>query len=443
MFGHGAVQNYTTPARVKSLAWCLLPLVGCSVLVVSLFTPVFAQQFDRSGSDSSEWRAPEDKFATRHADPFSRHQGSSSNSDRGRFESGLVGGQSGASSKDFFEQGSAATVFSGRATLTAPPKVHILNAEVPELEEDLEIDPPHHASEQAQQVAAVPLEERLKQKYGDPNEDAPVLAKEDAPAPMKAMMEAFEANDEKLAYRYARQYVKFRRESMERAAKIVQLSNYAEAEQGYRAPVADGEEPDYEGLRYAASQDEGEPGGVEPGHESLSIDLDPRLQDFIRQAEAEEDSNVAATRMNGKAPAPQLDERTERIKIRQRYGSKMPRVGDGPLLVYLFIRPSATAVTLKMLSAVDKVAAKYRGQAKIQFVALTVDQATGSLLDHLRKKSKVTIPVRSGSGFAEKVNVRQAPALLFVPSGKGRALLEVGDREWFHIDELILISLGR
>jgi hypothetical protein len=334
-------------------------------------------------------------------------------------------------------------VFSGKATLTAPPKVHILNAAVPELEEDPEMEDPSQAADPAQQTASLPLEERLKQKYGDPNEDAPVLAKEDAPAPMKAMMEAFEANDEKLAYQYARQYVKFRRESMDRAAKIVQLSNYAEAEQGYRPPVADGEEPDYEGLRYAASQNEGEQNNFSNSQESLTIDLDPRLQDFIRQAEAEEDSNVAASRMNGSAPASQLNEQTERMKIRQRYGSKMPRLGTGSLLVYLFIRPSATAESIKMLGALDKVAARYRGQNNVQFIALTVDHSTKALLGHLRTKAKVTIPIRSGSGFAEKVNVRQTPALLFVPSGKAKALLEVGNREWFHIDELILMSLGR
>jgi hypothetical protein len=384
----------------------------------------------------SKWRAPTDRFSQNTTNSLESTRYEEEKQDKGRFESDLIGGRSEGDSRDFFVQGSARSVFFGRASLTTPPKVHILNSSIPRFEEDVEEEAlsTDDKNQKEEDLSKLPLRERLMKKYGDPEKDVPVLAKDDAPTPMKAMMEAFEANDEELAYKYARQLVRFNRETVDRAVKVVELSQYAKSEQGYIPEIEESGEDDYEGLRYAAqrtSESENKQSA------SLTVELDPKLQEFIKQAETEE--SKTPQKSSGKGL---FDEAGRRQTVRRDYARNVPVVrGNDKLFVYVFFRPKGTTSNI-MLRNADMVYKKFQDNARVEIIALSIDRATEGVLGFVQRSEKLTLPLKSGSGFAAKLGVREAPAVLMVKAGESKGLLETGTREWFELDEMIVMALG-
>jgi len=369
-----------------------------------------------------------------------------------RFEQVLVGERLGKEGKNFFDKDSAATVFAPEAKLSEPGKVHILNAHslhAAELDEDSD---KKSNSDQKEAKQPKSIADTLKQKYGDPKQDAPVIAEDKAPKPFQGMMEALESGDEALAYQYSRQFVRYKKTLLERAQKVTEFQRYAMEREGI-IPKRDhdSEDPDYEGTKYLFeddSHDQTQP--TQTATSSYKTSLDERTKSLLARALAEEDGQVALSR-NAEADAAKLagtqvpgrlDERSERAKIRAEWSAKITPDRQGRAALYYFFNPT-DELAIQNLREVQKVFEAYRNEAGVTIVGLTLNRATPDTLGALSRRLQLQFPLRSGSAFAKQMNISRSPTAVVLVPDTATAIIHEGDWRSFQLDEVIKIVRGR
>src|SRR5262249_12308432 len=75
-------------------------------------------------------------------------------------------------------------------------------------------------------------EQKIIAKYGNPDEKPTITPVENAPKPFKGMLEALNAGDDKLAYRFAKQYMRLTHQLSQLGGRVGSLTNAAKIAEG-------------------------------------------------------------------------------------------------------------------------------------------------------------------------------------------------------------------
>lgn len=287
--------------------------------------------------------------------------------------------------------------------------------------------PPQQAAPQ-QQVEAKEQQQfnsgnEVLNAYGDPGKDVPVLAQDNAPKPFKAMMAAFEAGDEQLAYGYARQWVRYMDHLRERTNRVIKATQAAQKSEELVSNAI----PGAEALKQNLVNE----------NANLKANLDPRAQRILAQAEADE---VAA---NGAALETQDNpEEKARREIRAKLAGVVPVDPEGRVDIYVFFAP-ADPEAKKYAQLANQIYSRVSRMDKVNFAGFSSARLTGEALDRQKRQLGLDFNLMAGDGFAKELQLKTFPAIIFVSPKSGKILKEKADKPFFFYDELISAIQGR
>ncbi|HMO01599.1 MAG TPA: hypothetical protein PKD37_03300 [Oligoflexia bacterium] len=392
------------------------------------------------------------------------------------------------SENDFFEKNAARTIFDDSITENGLPHIKLLRPQKkddqPKLSENLKLKS-DGASEAEDSLAraklgkfdlngeppfkqpASPLEvkqenppqsvsQKLLSKYGDPNKDAPILADDKAPQPFKAMMEALDSGDEKLAFDYARQYVRHLRNLNQRTQRAVAMQALAMEKEGMLGVGGWQNDPMFNDDRkkFLGEDDFVRAKSIE----ALAGEpkkLSEQALDLIAGALSKEKklSGIPSLKDDGasddqlpSAGATLKDqilaEKEKRLKLRASFANRAPIDPKGKVTVLYFVRPNERNSQL-MGRYLESIYRKYAGDKNVQIRAFTVEELDVLSAQAFRYGAGATYQLEGGSKLAERLNIRVTPSLVFMSASTGEAIVEEGARELVYIDELISFMSGR
>ena len=349
-------------------------------------------------------------------------------------ENPLVGETLGKKGTGFFATGSVNDIFGEKeAQLTEQPELQMLNGRARKEKESKD-------KLTAQPVAEKTTPKSLLQKYGSPDVNLPVLAQPDAPKSFQAVMEAIQSGDDKLAYRYARQHVRYMRDVGERTKKVVQLNQVAMEQEGIVPRQAQGEEPDYEGSSQLITDS-----FKADADKSKIVELNQRTKELIAQAEQDDailgsektSSDVAANK-----PALYRNEKEERAALRAQFAGKYPVDPQHKLKFYLFVNPEhydAGTHVQQLQALFDKT----RDDRNVSVAVLTITRFSAEEIKQWARNIGAKVPVYSGAELAAQLGVSKAPTFAIIAPTTGEAVIEEGLRTSVFVDEAAKYVQGK
>lgn len=306
----------------------------------------------------------------------------------------------------------------------------------------------------AEQRKPLRNKEDIIEVYGDPSESQPVLAQADAPAPFQAMMHAMNLGDQKLAFAYARKYVRYIRDLRNNNRDVVGLI----AKSYEREGVEDGEgwtgAAEFDRYNKLLEEDIAEE-KLKQDYDSLLENADDetralisRAEEFERSKERDLSKGIPKHRKVDKflkepeTPARLLDsEASGKEAIRSKLAGKVPVAPDGRITVTFFFQPRDKQ-SLIMGAEVAKLAQAFATDSRINFQAYSVESALMAEVEYFRKKTKMNFMVDgSGLEFLE-MQKRKAPSLEFSIDATGRLIREEGVRGFIYLQELLTMMQG-
>lgn len=297
-------------------------------------------------------------------------------------------------SKDkWFEEGNATTVFSEAPVTTKTLEVGFFKEKEdpkPLVNSQEKIDPSKPPPFDTKKATT----EQLESYYGNPDEDAPLTPEEKAPVPFKAMMSAMNAGNDELAYKYARQYVRYMRNVSDRVKRVVDFQEVAVEREGIRPGNL--QNNPYVNLLEKDFQDE------KTQKELSVVGIDPRAQSLIKKA--------------------QLDESTESKS------SNIPVDPKGEVDVLFFF--SASQMESKERAGdIENISSSFVNNPKIHFLGLSMDSSmTDSDLLRFADSNGLSIPVQQGQQFASRLGIQESPAVLLV-TRNSKALYKIQNNQ--------------
>lgn len=296
----------------------------------------------------------------------------------------------------WFNDGAATTVFSKEPEKSDSPTVGFYQEQKPRPTEAPEIQKVGMQAGTHDPLKPPPFDTRkaspdqLLAYYGNPNEETPLTPDEKAPVPFKAMMAAMDSGNEKLAYQYARQYIRYMRNMSERVGQTVQMQELAIEREGIRPGRV-------EGNPYAKLLEEDF--ASEETKKELSFEgLDPKAQRMLRQAQADEalDPEASLGAMNASSAE---------IKAKQD-----PK---GEVDVYVFFDMTNTQ-SISRVREIQQLAESFPQSMKVSFSALSVRKLEPMQIIDLTDSKQITLPIRDGSKLIGALGISQTPTVLFV-----------------------------
>ena len=124
---------------------------------------------------------------------------------------------------NFYPQDGAKTVFSPELQTTALPD---FNYGAAQFESPEPISPMQAAAQSGgdAQLNYKPLtEQQLVARFGDPAQELPVIDKGEGPLPLRAMQHALQAGNRRMAFEYAKQYVRYLNQLSKRSEEVQKL----------------------------------------------------------------------------------------------------------------------------------------------------------------------------------------------------------------------------
>jgi hypothetical protein len=355
---------------------------------------------------------------------------------------------SGSPMKGFFNKGSARTVFSDPAGEEARANIQYFPSKKPiEAEEEAASDTapeaqPAKLTQPAQEVkveqkTAQTKEEKraeLVKNFGAPDEEAPVQAQENAPKPFRAMMAALETGDDELAYKYARQYVRYMGRLQQRSTRVVGLMGTAMEREGmveqgaWQAAKEFGSDRQYLDAELAENADRA------PEQRQLNEEATALLS----KARMMEEEGEAPK----KAPSqPALDPAQERAQIRQQLAREVPVDAGVKAQVYFFFKP-LDSESQKMGRELQGMFASSRGHLDLIAMALTPMSDQEEKI--FRSRTGATYAINpDGSNIARMMEVRGVPSTVLVSPRLNKAYAIGGMRKALFVDEVIKMMEGR
>ena len=297
----------------------------------------------------------------------------------------------------WFNQGAANTVFSKEPEKSEAPQVGFYQERKEKTAEDSKLQPASLKANQppaAKDPKALPpfdtrkaSPDQLVSFYGNPEEDAALTPDEKAPVPFKAMMAAMDSGNDKLAYGYARQYIRYMQNMSERVGRTVQFQELAVEREGLR-PGNLKDNPYTKLLEDDLANEETK--------SKLSLaGLDPKAQRLIRQA--------------------QIDEQYERqANNGQKSDSSNATVDPKGEVDVMFFFDNGDSSSLSRAQDIEKLSRVFQSNSKIQFTALSINNLSSSDLLQFANKSGLSITMQNGSKLVGAMGIVNAPTLLLI-----------------------------
>ena len=365
----------------------------------------------------------------------------------------------------FFDKDSTLDFYNREIILKEQPKVQILNTNL-KLEEALEENNDNltltkatkkGTKEEREEMLPKDLQGILA-KFGNPEEEPAIIPEEKAPDSYKGLMAALEAGDDELAYRYARQYVRYQRNLDERVKKITDFSIYAMEEDGTVLKTKrDLEDPEYEAIKAIAEKTkakwgqhpfkEGASGYSKEYFEATkSLELDEKTKDLIKLAELSEDkalmlSEKESEEFSKRASLKEFDATIEEQAANRDIKKGVPVDPQGKVLVYFFSRP-ADGEGFLMSQAVESIYNENKDNQKFSLVSLTIDRTTKQEIADIKKARRSAVPLRSGGDLAEKLGIKRSPSVVFIAPTTGKAFIAEGLRSYDYLNKVVKHVMG-
>lgn len=367
----------------------------------------------------------------------------------------------------FYPRNSALTVFERGVTLSDPAKIQILKEKKEEPVEastaaEIQVPQPSPQVQTAQPPQEHPLSsEGIVAKYGDPEKDAPIVAQDNAPTPFKGMMAALQADDEKLAFAYARQYVRHLRNLQEVSNRAMFIQGKAMQKEGMLGEGAWVDSQQYAALEavYEDVINEGDPQTKKSALVNLN-NMDPRVRAVLNKAFTAEESKRSPVqeRPNSELNFEQMFPEEElkakpkvqhespeilmkRAEARQSFAGRVPIDPKGEVELYVFIR----ALDQKSQLLGKEVQAYYEqlpGNSKVKVRGLTLELEDLSSVAGFRTRTGATFPIANGGVFAKQAGIKSIPAIMAVAKNTGKAVIETGQRKTWYLEELVRYMQG-
>ncbi|MCB9030339.1 MAG: hypothetical protein H6619_04745 [Deltaproteobacteria bacterium] len=226
--------------------------------------------------------------------------------------------------------------------------------------------------------------DELIQKFGKPTDPVPLLGRDDAPKPFKAMMHAFEAGETDLAQEYAKQFSDYLMKVEERNSQIM---------------------------------------GV--------------VRDTIAEKKMTEEQKLKQ--------AAQEKELAMREQVRKALSYKITPDPKGEVDIY-FVFKTDDEVSMLMVPEVTEVFRDIveSDDPRVNFIGLSLDKvADETARSQLMQEKKISFPVMGGDVLARELSVQRTPAFIVVPRNvPNRKLVESGYRRFFYLDEVVKAARG-
>ena len=352
----------------------------------------------------------------------------------------IVGGQGVedmfADLQPIFPSGSADTTFKPPVSLNKGPQFGSFSDDGKKQVEALPGVPGQHQNAGGVDDKAPPPQnaDEILSRFGDPETETPVQAQENAPVPFKGMMAALQVGDKDLAYRYARQYMRYVNRVQDRATTALNLQRLAKEREGYVAPGSNLDNPEHLLLEkdFAGSEEQ-------EAERARIASLDPATQQLLQDASRAEGTNLG---LNGFAqPITQSEQHAELANIQKAHGSEMPVDPKGEVDVLFFFNP-IDRESKEMAREFERAYQNLKGSSKIRFVGLFTNGALADGGQNFRSTTKVTFPMRSGIDLAERLKLKSSPTVVIMARNSGDAVYEQGFRGAAYLKQVISMVGG-
>lgn len=333
-----------------------------------------------------------------------------------------------AESWSFFEKGSAKTVFGPDVSYSKKPKLEYFpvkqarEAYLPTEHDPATTDPTEEpAITNIQNPAeALSATQKILAEYGDPNADAPIPVVDTAPRPFKAMMKALDANDDELAYSYARQYLRHLKNLQTRSSKVSDLVELGMEDEGIKEGDGLKQNKILEDKAYAGA-------------------LDEKGKALLEIAEAHEAEETKLKEKQSRQDS--IQERLERQKLKHLFEGKVPVDPKGAVDVLFFFN-AGDENAISMTKEIQALYKKNKPDQRINVMGVSLEVLSYDGIKRFRKKSGATFPIRNDGRFHELFKVSDSPTTVFISRTTGNARYEPGIREYLYLDELVKAIQG-
>jgi hypothetical protein len=347
----------------------------------------------------------------------------------------------------FFQKGAARTVFAEPTERQSASNIEFFPRKIvnpPEQEEAAvqaaSTEPAPKQNDTAQSNTAqnntaqsAPTREALIEQFGDPTNDFPVKAQESAPKPFQGMMAALEAGDDELAFKYARQHVRYMGRLKERTTRAVGMMGIAMEGEGMIEPGAWQSAREFDRDRKFLAEVSKERDAV-----LGSKELDAEAQALLARAREMGTEEGIQTPNVGE---PTLPPHLERQKVRRELAGQLPIDPGTKVQVFFFFNP-LDAQSQQMGKELQSQFASAKGSLDLMAFALSPLTPQEEAL--FRRRTAATYLINpDGSEIARGMEVRTAPTTVFVSPRLNRAFAVTGKRSQVFVDEVINVMEGR
>lgn len=289
--------------------------------------------------------------------------------------------------------------------------------------------------------------EKIIKVFGDPSKETPILAQDNAPKPFQAMMAALHVGDEELAWKYARQYARYMKDSQKRQDRIVGLTGLAMEGEGMLPKDGWQKDRRYDADRRFLKDDEEELKKQDEGIVESSVS--EKARQMIEAAAEEDESPLADAAKRGSELSPR-----EKLEQRAFYGSEheqralarqdiasVPLDPQGKVDVYYFMSTQSPD-SLRMAGEAQRVFETLREDKNARFYAISIDNPDSQTIALFDKVTGTNFPKVPNGELGMELNVTSVPAVVIAAHSTGKAVQERGLRGSHYILEKVRIAKG-
>lgn len=351
----------------------------------------------------------------------------------------------------FYEKNSAKSVFGKAAKIKAPKEIVMLLPEkIEEDEKEVEevinqgITTKAATSEITTTTVEdknLSLEQQLQKKYGNPTEEFPVTGIDSAPVPFRAMIEALDKGDKELAFKYAVQYVRYRRQLEQVTNQAVSLVGQGYVREGVLPENSWASSPEHQENFYLRNLDIGEDKlKTEPAPPTVSK-LSLKAQEIIKRSKEAKFNLVDQEVEKIDTETLKVDEKTEKEQAKKELKGKVPVDPKGQIDIYFFFDPQ-DKVAMGLAKDIEKIYEMSQKDKKLEFVGLTIDKINISEIEYFNAMTQTKIPFISGSNLAEQMDIKKSPTTVFVTHNTMQYYKLEEVKSIYYIEELIAYMQG-
>ncbi|RME59909.1 MAG: hypothetical protein D6780_04345 [Candidatus Dadabacteria bacterium] len=319
----------------------------------------------------------------------------------------------------------------------------------PDRKKDKEEEEVQSQKEETNKISETPAEKKVAEntskaddiisKYGDPSKDFPVLAKSDAPKPFQGMMAALEKGDEKLAFQYARQYVRYLHRLNSRSLQVTGIVGKALQSEGLSTGDDWTSSPEYDRYNYLLQQSIKDERAIIRNNDDTAEHVLKAAKVFLKkQKEITAKTKAAAAEKIRNEQLENDQAKRERIRA-ELLRARVPVDPAGKVDVMLFIKPKDIN-SIKAASALQK--AYSLSKKKFNVILLTPMQESNSDLLYFRAKSRARFVIKNGEGLARALKLNSYPHLIATARTTGKSFVVAGAKDSDYYVELINLMQG-